>query len=145
MPRLIWVFAGCTVTLFVLSCCSSNVFLLIKVMSENAANWPYFQQEVRFPLFTEFYLNIITTCLQLWFWCIFYAFWLKNTLYGLVVVVNGSSDWAQVSSCIPQGSVLGPVLFFLFFLFLIYIKDLPDLVHNILKLFADDAKLFGKS
>ena len=54
------------------------------------------------------------------------------------VVVNGSSDWIQVSSGILQGSVLGLVRF------LIYIKNLPDTIHNILKLFGEDTKLFGK-
>ena len=67
--------------------------------------------------------------------------WIEDFLHSRQqrVLVNGSSsDWAQVSSGIPQGSILGPVLF------LIYINDLPDTIHNILKLFADDAKLFGK-
>ncbi|MCU7801386.1 MAG: reverse transcriptase family protein, partial [gamma proteobacterium symbiont of Lucinoma myriamae] len=54
------------------------------------------------------------------------------------VVVNGSaSAWSNVSSGIPQGSVLGPTLF------LIYINDLPDVVHSVVKLFADDAKIFS--
>ena len=48
-----------------------------------------------------------------------------------------SSDWADVTSAIPQGSVLRPTLF------LIYINDLPDVVHNFVKLFADDAKLYA--
>ncbi len=53
------------------------------------------------------------------------------------VVINGkSSDWSQVASGIPQGSVLGPVLF------LIYINDLPNVVNNIAKLFADDTKIY---
>ena len=38
-------------------------------------------------------------------------------------------------SGIPQGSVLGPLLF------LIFINDLPDCVQNISKLFADDLKV----
>ena len=54
------------------------------------------------------------------------------------VVLNGSeSNWTNVTSGIPQGSVLGPTLF------LIYINDLPDVVHNIVKLFADDTKLYS--
>ena len=53
------------------------------------------------------------------------------------VVINGSSlDWKPVTSGIPRGSVLGPVLF------LVYINDLPD-VMNCLKLFADDGKIYS--
>ena len=53
------------------------------------------------------------------------------------MVVSGSeSDWSDVTSGIPQGSVLGPILF------LIYINDLPDVVEVLMKLFADDAKLY---
>ena len=54
-----------------------------------------------------------------------------------VQVDGSSSDWADVTSGIPQDSVLGPTLF------LIYINDLPDVVHNFEKLFADDAKLYA--
>ena len=54
------------------------------------------------------------------------------------VQMNGtSSDWADVISGIPQGSVLGPTLF------LVYINDLPDVVHSLVKLFADGAKIFA--
>ena len=54
------------------------------------------------------------------------------------VVINGtSSDWTPVTSGIPQGSVLGPVLF------AIYINDLPDVVQNVAKLFADDTKVYS--
>ena len=52
------------------------------------------------------------------------------------VAINGTgSDWTTVTSGIPQGNVLDPILF------TIYINDLPDVVQNIAKLFADDTKL----
>ena len=54
------------------------------------------------------------------------------------VCVNGTvSKWAKVMSGVPQGSVLGPVLF------IIYINSLPDSVTNHIKLFADDNKLWA--
>ncbi|KAI8500844.1 hypothetical protein Bbelb_216620 [Branchiostoma belcheri] len=54
-----------------------------------------------------------------------------------VVVNNQSSSWKDVKSGIPQGSVLGPILF------VIYINDLPESVSCAVKIFADDSKLYG--
>ena len=55
------------------------------------------------------------------------------------VCVNGEmSSSAEVTSGIPQGSVLGPALFVL------YINDLPDELQNEVYLFADDTKIFSQ-
>ncbi|KAK3771263.1 hypothetical protein RRG08_024342 [Elysia crispata] len=56
------------------------------------------------------------------------------------VYINGSqSQEGQVTSGIPQGSVLGPILF------VIYINDLPNEVESEVRIFADDTKLFTQS
>ncbi len=49
---------------------------------------------------------------------------------------NKSSTMLPVKSGVPQGSILGPILF------LVYINDLPDCIQNSkCFLFADDTKL----
>jgi hypothetical protein len=56
-----------------------------------------------------------------------------------VVLPGGSSSWMNVTSGVPQGSILGPILF------LLYVNDLPDCVNSTAKLFADDTKLYQVS
>jgi len=67
--------------------------------------------------------------------------WIDQFLLGrqMRVHINGSfSNWIDVLSGVPQGSVLGPLLFFIF------VSDLPDLVKCSLMMFADDTKIWTK-
>ena len=65
--------------------------------------------------------------------------WIRSFLSNIqqCVQVNGSrSSWRNVTSGIPQGSVLGPILFVLF------VNDLPNNVISDVFMSADNTKLF---
>jgi len=63
--------------------------------------------------------------------------WLTNR--SQCVCLEGNvSEWVEVISAVPQGSVLGPLLF------LIYINDLEEDIKSLILKFADDTKIFQK-
>lgn len=65
--------------------------------------------------------------------------WIEDFLSNRTqfVSINGeSSERRDVTSGVPQGSVLGPTLF------IYYINDLPQTVNCLLKIFADDTKAY---
>ena len=64
-----------------------------------------------------------------------YFFYLKNYLqnhYQKVVFNGQTSGWRKTNSGVPEKSFLGSLLF------LIYIKDLPDGITPVCKIFGDD-------
>ena len=66
--------------------------------------------------------------------------WITHFLSDIIqrTVVNSEySNWSLVTSDIPQGDVLGPILI------LIFINDLPLDIESNIKIFADDTKIYN--
>ena len=64
--------------------------------------------------------------------------WFKSHLSYRAFKVNINnhfSDLSKISCGVPQGSILGPLLF------LLYVNDMPQVVHSDLFLYADDSGL----
>ncbi|MES9883011.1 MAG: reverse transcriptase family protein [Sedimenticola sp.] len=65
--------------------------------------------------------------------------WLKSYLSNRkqkVILPGVFSNWNQVTAGVPQGSILGPLLF------LLYINDIVTDIHSSIRLFADDTSLY---
>ena len=65
--------------------------------------------------------------------------WIKSFLPNRkqkVAVEGEMSPWTDVKCGIPQGSVLGPILF------VVFINDMPNSVLSTCNMFADDAKVY---
>ena len=53
------------------------------------------------------------------------------------MVIDGQlSDWLPVAAGVPQGSILGPLLF------LVYINDIAQVISSDIKIFADDTFIY---
>ena len=53
--------------------------------------------------------------------------------------MNGCfSSYKNVTSGVPQGSVLGPILFFIFK------NDLPDVIRVMIRMYADDSEILRR-
>ena len=50
-----------------------------------------------------------------------------------MVLGEAFSDWENLSSGVPQGSVIGPLLF------IIFINDLPEAIDLPIKMYADNS------
>ena len=66
--------------------------------------------------------------------------YLRGRYQRVILYENGSkccSEWKEIQCGVPQGSVLGPVLF------LLYVNDLPKIISDLSKpvLFADDTSI----
>ena len=65
------------------------------------------------------------------------ALWFQNYLQNrkqAVVIKRKKSEYKTVPSGVPQGSVLGPLLFLIY----IYINNITKNIESVIKLFADD-------
>ena len=64
--------------------------------------------------------------------------WLKSYLNNRQqrVIINGTcSNWKSINAGVPQGSILGPLLY------LVYVNDIVNDIETLISLFADDTSL----
>ena len=64
--------------------------------------------------------------------------WIESFLSGClqrVVLDDFISDWVEVTSEVPQGSIMDPLMF------VIFINDLPEMIEDYCKLYTNDSKI----
>ena len=71
-------------------------------------------------------------CVPLLNWFISYL----TNRFQRVVIPGGVSGWLEILAGVPQGSILGPLLF------IIFINDIVKEIHSNIRLFADDTSLY---
>ena len=65
--------------------------------------------------------------------------WFESYLsqrFQRVVIPGGTSEWVEIKAGVPQGSILGPLLFIL------HINDIVNDIHCGFRVFADDTSLY---
>ena len=65
--------------------------------------------------------------------------WFQSYLtnrFQRVVIPGGISEWLEILAGVPQGSILGPLLFIMF------INDIVKEIHSNIRLVADDTSLY---
>ena len=108
--------------------------IAITSLGEERANLSVFRTFVRFVLV---WICRFPLPLGVWEWLRFVIVALPGLFSYLFSVINGiSSELRSVTTELPQGSVLGPVLFVLF------INDLLEVLSCCKTFFAGDSKIY---